>query len=258
MHSADFRTIKSAQQLKPPLLWGHQADKGKPVDPRTAWAENPSVYAAAGTVHLTIEDYAKYARWQLAGNPAPVLRSQNSFDHLHKPQVDYNLPGAKYGCGWICLESPYGRALTHAGSNTNTFAVIWVLPDTNFAAVVCTNSGEAQAFPACDEMVSHLMAKYATAAKKPAADQSKVAPERLVGRYQLNPNFVFDVKLKDGHLMVGITNQPTQEVFADSATKWSYRGIDAKLEFHLRTEGPAYALTLHQNGAAQKATRIRD
>ena len=252
MSSADFRSMKSAQQLKPPLLWGHKADGGKPVDPRTVSAENPTVYAAAGTVHLSIEDYAKYARWQLAGKPAPVLRSQSAYDHLHEPLVD-KAAGEKYGCGWICLNSGFGPALTHAGSNTNAFAVIWVLPKSDFAAVTCTNSGEPQAFPACDEMISHLMTELATNKTKPGA----VTPDRLVGRYQLTPNFIFDVNFKDGHLMVGITNQPTQEVFADTPTKWSYRGVDAKLEFHLRAEGSAYALTLHQNGAAQKATRIR-
>ena len=62
MRSADFRSMTSAAGLQPPLLWGHQADGGEPVDPRTVGAENPTVYAAAGTVHLTIEDYAKYAR----------------------------------------------------------------------------------------------------------------------------------------------------------------------------------------------------
>jgi CubicO group peptidase (beta-lactamase class C family) len=256
MHSADFRTMKSAQQLQPPFLWGHQADNGKPVDPRTVGAENPSVYAAAGTVHLSIEDYAKYARWQVAGKPAPVLRSQNSFDHLHKPHVG-KTANEKYGCGWICLNTPLGPALSHTGSNTNSFAVIWVLPESDYAAIVCTNSGETKADKACNEMISYLMEKRASA-NTPAADTGKVTPERLVGRYQLNPNFVFDVKLKDGHLMVGITNQPTQEVFADSPTKWSYRGVAAQLEFHLRAKGPAYALTLHQGGAAQKATRLRD
>jgi len=262
MRSADFRSMQSAKQLRPPILWGHQAANGKPVDPRTMGAENPTVYAAAGTVHLSIEDYAKYARWQLARKPAPVLRSQSTFDHLHKPQTDYTIPGAKYGCGWICVDTPYGPALNHAGSNTNSFALIWVLPEADFAAIVCTNTGEKQAFPACDEMISHLMSTYAAVkaakpADKPAADQGKVTPERLVGRYQLNPNFIFDVQLNDGHLMVGITNQATQEVFEDSPTKWSYRGVNAQLEFHLRAEGPAYAVTLHQNGAAQKASRIR-
>ncbi|MGB7324192.1 MAG: hypothetical protein WBD31_04935, partial [Rubripirellula sp.] len=92
----------------------------------------------------------------------------------------------------------------------------------------------------------------------PAANEAKVAPKRLEGKYQLTPNFVFDVRYDDGHMMVGITNQPTNEVFADSPTLWSYRGIEAKLEFHVRSSGPAHALTLHQNGVAQKAKRIGD
>jgi hypothetical protein len=56
--------------------------------------------------------------------------------------------------------------------------------------------------------------------------------------------------------MVGITNQPTQEVFPDSPTRWSYRGIDATLEFNLAKTGPAKSLVLHQNGVQQTARRI--
>ncbi len=81
---------------------------------------------------------------------------------------------------------------------------------------------------------------------------------RLVGRYQLNPNFIFDVQDGDGHLMVGITNQPTQEVYPDSPSRWSYRGVEATLEFKLTKTGPAKSLVLHQNGVAQTARRIKD
>jgi CubicO group peptidase (beta-lactamase class C family) len=262
MHSADFRSMKSAKQLQPPLLWGHQAENGEPVDPRSVGAENPTVYASCGTVHLSIDDYAKYARWHLAGKPAPVLPSQSAFDHLHEPLVGYS-NGAKYACGWICLDTGLGPALNHGGSNTNSFALIWVLPESDFAAVVCTNTGQRQAFPACDEMMTHLMTAHAAAertklAESPPSDPGNVTPERLVGRYQLLPNFIFDVRNDNGRLMVGITNQPTQEVFADSPTKWSYRGVDARLEFHLRSKGPAYALTLHQNGNPQRAKRVRE
>ena len=80
---------------------------------------------------------------------------------------------------------------------------------------------------------------------------------RLVGRYKLTPSFIFTVRDRDGHLMVGITNQPTQEVFPDSPTRWSYRGVDATLEFKLRKTGPAKSLVLHQNGAKQTAYRIK-
>ena len=79
---------------------------------------------------------------------------------------------------------------------------------------------------------------------------------RLAGRYQLDPSFIFTVRDRDGHLMVGITDQPTQEVFPDSATRWSYRGVDATLEFKLPKTGRARRLVLHQNGMEQSARRI--
>jgi hypothetical protein len=79
---------------------------------------------------------------------------------------------------------------------------------------------------------------------------------RLVGRYQLAPSFIFTVRDHDGHLMVNITKQPTQEVFPDSPTRWSYHGVDATLEFKLPKTGSATSLVLHQNGADQTARRI--
>ena len=249
MRSADFRSLASAKQMKAPLLWGHTAD-GTPMDPRAPGADNPTVYASCGTIHLSIEDYAKYARWHLAGKPKPVLQTKAAYDHLHEPLVDISTSGEKYACGWICAESDLGPGLNHGGSNTNFYAMIWVVPGSDFAAVVCTNTGEPQALPACRDMMSRLFAAH-------APDPGKVTPQRLEGRYQLTPNFIFDVRYTNGRLMVGITNQPTQEVFADSPTKWSYRGVAAQLEFHLRSEGPAYALTLHQNGMAQRAKRVR-
>ena len=91
---------------------------------------------------------------------------------------------------------------------------------------------------------------------EPSANDAKLR-RRLVGRYQLAPTFIFDVRDVDGHLMVGITNQPTQEVYADSPTRWSYRGIDARLEFELPKTGPAKSLVLHQNGLEQTARRIK-
>ncbi len=101
MQSADFRSQESAKQMKPPLLWGHQAS-GTPIDPRSVGAENPTVYASCGTIHLSIEDYANYARWHLAGDPKPVLQTKAAFDHLHEPLVEAVAVGGSYACGWIC------------------------------------------------------------------------------------------------------------------------------------------------------------
>jgi CubicO group peptidase (beta-lactamase class C family) len=160
MDSADFRTMASAKKLKAPLLWGHR-NNGDPISPKIAGAENPSVYASCGTVNVSIADYAKYAQWHLHNEPAPLLSTQQALDHLHTGQIDSPSIGGKYGCGWIHLDTGLGRAMTHAGSNTNSFAVVWILPDKDFAVVACTNTGEQSGFQACDKAIQELMKRYA-------------------------------------------------------------------------------------------------
>ncbi len=160
MNTADFRTMALARKLKAPLLWGHLSD-GTPIDPRIVGAENPSVYAPCGTVNLSIADFARYAQWHLSHVPAPLLSAQKTLDHLHAGQIDDPSTGGKYGCGWIVLNTGLGRAMTHGGSNTNSHALIWILPDKDFAAVACTNTGENSGFLACDEAIRELMKRYA-------------------------------------------------------------------------------------------------
>ena len=73
----------------------------------------------------------------------------------------------KYGCGWIIVDiGGLGRAMTHGGSNTNSKAMIWILPNRDFAAVACTNTGEQSGFPACDAAIQELMKRNARVAGK--------------------------------------------------------------------------------------------
>lgn len=160
MDSADFRTMKTAKKLKAPLRWGHEAN-GDPISPKVAGSENPTAYAPCGTVHLTIADYAKYAQWHLRGRPEPLLSKQESLDHLHTGHVETQSGGSKYGGGWIHFQSGFGPAMQHTGSNTNSFALIWILPEKDLAAIACTNTYEPSHFPACDAMIAELFKLYA-------------------------------------------------------------------------------------------------
>lgn len=56
--------------------------------------------------------------------------------------------------------------LTHSGSNTAWFCVVWMAPEKGFAVVVCTNEGREPAPKACDEAAwaliqDHLAARRA-------------------------------------------------------------------------------------------------
>ena len=71
-----------------------------PIDPFEMRADNSSLIAPAGTVHMTIGDLARYGATHLDGEygSAPVLLSQSSWQRLHAPFLD------DYARGWVRQE----------------------------------------------------------------------------------------------------------------------------------------------------------
>jgi hypothetical protein len=165
------------------------------------------------------------------------------------------------GLGWVIAGD--GQTRWHNGQTGGSHASLFINRELECAVVVLCNTAASEV----DQLAMQLVMKAAGREGKPEPSETSddepgelaIGPElrrRLVGRYQLTPDFIFDVQDRDGHLMVGITNQPNQEVFPDSPTRWSYRGVDATLEFKLTKTGPAKSLVLHQNGIKQTAHRI--
>jgi hypothetical protein len=168
------------------------------------------------------------------------------------------------GLAWMIAGDHQTR--WHNGQTGGSHSAILINRELHFAVVVLCNTA---VMKEVDQLAMQLEKKAAGQESKPepatAAGQGAAAPtvdakfrQRLEGRYQLAPNFIFTVHDHDGHLMVDITGQPTQEVFPDSPTRWSYHGVDASLEFKLDKFGPATSLVLHQNGIDQTANRIKD
>ncbi len=134
--------------------WGH-GPKGKPVSGNGPKMDNPLVLGPAGTVHCTLEDWSKFVIDQLRGaRGEPALLQPETYTKLHTPPFDGN-----YSLGWLVTERDWsgGTVLTHAGSNTMNFAVVWLAPQRDFAVLVCTNQGGPAAQKACDEAAGELI-----------------------------------------------------------------------------------------------------
>jgi CubicO group peptidase (beta-lactamase class C family) len=155
MNNTEFFSTKKLKTGKD-LLWG-TTKGGDPIKPGDPVSENPTVYAGCGTIRTTINDWARYARWHLSESAAPVLTNDATLRHLHTKAVDGGPAGRSYGFGWIQFDSPFGRTLQHAGSNTTQFSLIWVMPEKKRATLVITNTGQEQAFAACDAATVVLM-----------------------------------------------------------------------------------------------------
>jgi CubicO group peptidase (beta-lactamase class C family) len=142
--------------------WGHQTDKEgrlKPIPPMLRVADNPAAIAPAGTVHCTIGDLARYSAWQVRGARGQgTLLKPETFKKLHTRFSG----GGDYAMGWNVVSRPWGggEVLTHGGSNTMFYTVIWLAPKKDFAVVVCTNVGGDPGTKATDAAAWALIQKY--------------------------------------------------------------------------------------------------
>ena len=146
LKSAGFGAPGDATKEDQP--WGHFG--GIPIPPGPT-ADNPPAIGPAGTVHLSISDFARYAAWHARGKD---LLPATAFEKLHTP-----LPGQELALGWCVTTRPWGKGtvLTHSGTNTMNYAVMWIAPERDFAVVAACNIGGAEAERGCDEACSRLI-----------------------------------------------------------------------------------------------------
>jgi CubicO group peptidase (beta-lactamase class C family) len=226
------------------------------VTPPWTFADMPG----AGGVRATMRDMMRFAKAQL---DPPSGKLGEAIELAWKQQTAADSSGSAMGLGWMIAGD--GQTRWHNGQVGGSHSAVFINRGLKCAVVVLCNTAVRNEI---DQLATQVLLKAAGQDIEPeptvtADNDTKKLPidaklrGRLAGRYQLTPNFIFTVTDEDGHLMVGITNQATQEVFPDSPTLWSYHGIDAKLEFKLPKTGAATSLVLVQNGARQMARRMK-
>ena len=128
--------------------WGHNR-KGEDWNPLQS--DNAKSLGPAGTVHCTIEDWAKFIAIQLPdGNHLSLNQTQ-----LKKLIA----PTGSYAGGWIIGKRSWaeGIILTHSGSNTMWHATAWVAPNTDRAFMVVTNSCDNNSNAISDKLIAKLI-----------------------------------------------------------------------------------------------------
>lgn len=156
MDSAGFGMPTRQGKIDQP--YGHILRNGIPFPiPPGPDDDNPPAITPAGRVHLSILDLAKYASFHLGTIEHPPL-DQTSLTFLHTPVP----PAKNYGIGWMILQRPWagGIALTHSGTNTMNYTVMWLAPKKKFAAVAACNIDSQIGPAACDAAVSFLIEKF--------------------------------------------------------------------------------------------------
>lgn len=143
--------------------WGHRSlpfgiGGLKAVDPAGS-ADNPPALGPAGTVHMPLEDYAKFLRLFLNGGGDYL--TPDTIARLTTPA-----PGADYALGWgVAVGKPWARGprLGHEGSNTMWHAKAIVAPARGVALVSVSNAFPSGPVRAGAILVEQLQSKFAPA-----------------------------------------------------------------------------------------------
>jgi D-alanyl-D-alanine carboxypeptidase len=153
MQSAGFGPPGNPDAIDQP--WGHRPrGRHAPVRPGAS-ADNPAVIGPAGRAHASLRDWAKFIALHLgqAKGDAALLDAE-TLATLHDAGDD------DYALGWGKAQQAgvTGPILTHAGSNTMWFALVWAAPGEGWAVLAACNQGDDNARDACRTVIKDLTA----------------------------------------------------------------------------------------------------
>ena len=144
-----------------PAPWGHRQYAGQDLSlpPSHPGADNPQALGPAGTVHMTMSDYARFLSVFL--KEGGDLLAPASVEALTTPVTT---PPPPYACGWIVPRQGWaakpgeatGPVLAHDGSNTAWYATAVVVPGREMALITVSNDGDAGA-KACPMVIQAII-----------------------------------------------------------------------------------------------------
>ena len=105
--------------------------------------DNSPIIGPAGTIHLSLEDLARYANEHLQGELGrSSLLKPETFQKLHTPLLN------SYAYGWVVRlseDSPVSPVIWHNGSNTMWYALVTFSPSINTVIAITSNDGKIKA-----------------------------------------------------------------------------------------------------------------
>ena len=172
LSTAGFGPQSTMGRVDAPL--GHLFDKDGKLQALLAgpFGDNPAIIGPAGTVHMSVLDFATWAAWNASdGRIGPPLARPETVRKLMTKLVDMPpLPNAPigtpppggYGLGWGTVKLPFASEplVFHGGSNTMNLAYIMLQPSRQFGMVMMTNVSGRQADDALKSVGEMLYKRF--------------------------------------------------------------------------------------------------
>jgi serine-type D-Ala-D-Ala carboxypeptidase/endopeptidase len=242
MSSTKITVDKESQSRFAP---GHLGDG----EPAANW--DLPVLAGAGGVRTTVNDMLLFAAANLAPPKSKLGEAIEMAWTIHQKSIKNGEPSL--GLGWHL--TPDGTRW-HNGQTGGYHSMILINRISKSSVILMTNTSTGEVDQLATDILRMISgAKVAPRKFDKAIDVPAEALQKFVGSYELAPGILFTVEGMDGKLMIGLTGQPSYQVFPRSEKVWFYKVVDATITFNVDKNGKCDSLVLFQNGIKQTAKR---
>lgn len=201
-----------------------------------------------GCVNSTVNDLLK---WDQALYTNKLL-SQKGMDELFQVATLKDNSQTKYGFGWeIDNHTEFGKIASHGGGWPGYVTYIERHITNNVTIIILQNH---------DNVTIPVKTIRNILYNKQENKEIKLTTNQLqdyIGVYELQPNFLIEIELQNGHLFAKTAGQPTIELNAKTQNSFVIDEIDAQIAFNSDTNGLVTGLTFSQRGMKMEGKKIK-
>jgi CubicO group peptidase (beta-lactamase class C family) len=217
-----------------------------PSGPINAGYVHMSIPHAAGALYSTTEDLLRWEQGLFGGK----VVSAASLKKMTTPFKN------NYALGVVVQTADGRTVISHGGGieGFNTFLAYY--PDDKLTVVVLSNING----PTPNAIATKLATVAHGGTVQASSERKEITLpvatlEKFVGTDELAPGMSMWIRRQGDHLTTQLSGQGQLPMFAESATKFFLKAVDAQIEFVNDAAGAVTAAVLHQNERDLNATR---
>jgi CubicO group peptidase (beta-lactamase class C family) len=284
-----IRVFKPLGMTRTSMVWEDHFDSnyanGYDEYGRSLGSQRRKTADAAGSMLTTPRDFARFMLAVMQGeglrsetrelmvSPQIQILSKHQFPTLAPDTTEANKPiRLSYGLGWGLYWTPYGKAFFKEGHDAGWRNYTVCFDNSKLGIVIMTNSSNGEGI--FKELLETLIRNTFTPIewegyipysqlppRQPLKERKVVVVDpklldRYLGRYGEPPNLILTIRREGDHLSIQENDEPKQELFAESETRFFSKLNDDELTFQLDNQGRATMMVLHVGGKDIPIKRI--
>ena len=203
-----------------------------------------------GTVNSTTGDLLRWDRALYSGQ----LVSNTEFKEALLPVKFASGKTSSYGFGWFVEETAnLGTIMSHSGGWPGYATYIERHTTNDVTIILLTNHD--QPLPSVKKIRNIIYRVKDEPSKEIKLDESTL--RQFAGQYELMPDFILTISIRDGRIFAQATGQGENEIFPESETTFFLKVVEAKLKFEKDAAGKVQSLILLQGGQEVPGKKIR-